>query len=460
MQTTLKILVSLMFLWAGSVYASVTPETLGVTDYRKIISDNVVIAKRSFSEKNYFRNSKMIKGFIFYLKALDESAKEKKATNSTNGRMAVLKSQDLNQWVKEGGVTDGGGNLVNGQLYDYWIKSGTQVVPLDQLLQWNPELIAMLDYIKEYSPKAPNLRYTSWYDQIINAASKQEWILDSKPIVNVNCWNLSPNVSNYQEVAACNTTHLVRIDGKKFLVELVYDGLAQAGLIMHELLLSWAKDTFGVYMSKLDLEEAVREINVAVKNQHALQAVLRKFIPKSQILTKQEIAQLFEIQSNLFFTGTSVCKKGAILNAGYFKAASLSPVVRTYLGSDIDQLVTLLNSIGTDKESIARIKFCYDLHIYHSSGEIKTSINCRKNIDNSIDEIFTSQLAVDYGGFPKFKANLSMKLATECYDSERFKSNEEREEIFIQALDYFEKSLNRYYYFFNPSPFNLGIPRG
>ena len=395
-----------------------------------------------------------------YLRAQKKLIDEMKAPNKNAPGPAIINSKDLSNWLKaNGGVTDGGGNLVQGQLYDYWLKSGTQVINLNELLRWNSELETMLNFIKEFSPKAANFGYKGWYEQIIAAAMKQEWVIDSKPIVNSNCWNLSSNVSAYQEVVACNTAHSVHFDGYKFLEELKDDEKAQAGLIMHELLLSWAKENFGILMSKYALEEAVREINVAVRDQNKVQEVMRRFIPKSMILTTQEIAQLNHIQSSLFFSGTLLCKGNNIDNAEYYKLASMSPVVRAFLGNDLNQLITLLNSIGTDNEGLARIKFCYDMRLITPTSNDKISMKCRKNIDISIDNVFTTESKVDIPSFEKIKANWSTKLATACYEDEKFRPVVEREEIFLQALDYFKKSLKRYDYFFSQpsfilSPFN------
>ncbi len=402
------------------------------------------------------RNSPLVKNYEISLKKNEKWVNNLRKIKSQDLEKLKEKYGDSSKWHLQGGVTDGGGNVVSGKLLDYWQKSATLEVPFEDLLSWNKELADLLQYVDHFSPESKSISYSGFLKEITFSAKKQKWILDAKPILNVNCWNLDSNTSDLQEVVGCNSKHEVKIYSPMFFS---MSDENQAGLIMHELLLSWAKERFGTKMTKYELERGIREVNFAIKEKKNLKEVLSQFLPFSMVITNTEIEQLIHTKDVLLIAGNKFCNSREVINADYLKVIVANPIVRAHLGFKIKQFTKALNAVGTEDELVHRKSYCYEIGTIEVENHDQLPLQCKRKIEEVLQESVDAYFGESERSPFNIKEEWAHHLATECHSSVRIGSPETRANIYIQALDYFKKAMNRYRFMKNQSPF-LFSPKG
>jgi hypothetical protein len=406
---------------------------------------------RKATEVDMTAKSLVIMNYRDYLIKNKKQIIHLKEKNEANQKKLIERYQNNPHWFKEkqGGVTDGGGNVVDGMLYDFWVAEGTLEISFEDLLKWNSDLKKMLEFMQSFSPPASDLGHKGWVEELIASGSRQRWIFDMKPLRNVDCWNLSPNISEYQEVMGCNSLAEVRIYAPAF-----FDLLGpqspdlttfQSGFIMHELLLSWARAKHGSRMRKFDLELAVQRINVALRSRQNLMQTIRLHLPASDLLTSEEIESLRQIKIEIDQEGAKICRRETIQFPQHLFGARGHRLVRRYLGRSLDQLWNAIQTEGTEMGSLYRNLFCFDQGFYKNVPINQLSLYCRNVIEKNIEVAISEKVEISLGlrlhspeAIPP-----AQRAAQVCFDTLRTDDLELKAEVYLQALEYFRRLLSR-----------------
>lgn len=424
-------------------------------------------AIKSASDAEMTGKSDVIKSYKEYLNKNRTWIEDQKKINQENRQIIIERYKKNPNWMKQkgGGVTDGGGNQIDGTLFDFWVATGTLEVSFSDLLKWNSELRESLEFMTSLSPSSNEIGYIGWVEEIMLIGKKQRWIFDPKPINNVDCWNLSPNISPFQEVMGCNSVSEVRIYAPAFFGQSDLDehSLAQfqAGFILHELLLSWAREKFGIKMRKLDLEVAVQRINESIRRRQNVTETIRTYIPVNDFIIASDIKLLEEIKRNLFLEGAKLCAGSEITRSDYFSAAVSRPLVKRYLGRQIVQFVKAARTRETAEEKLHKNIFCHEAGFYQDIETKSLSLFCRKTIERHVEmqiaETIERQGILSIDLVDKF--SLAHVAAQQCYDSVRIGDSDVKADIYLQALEYFKKWLQKFKTE-TQSPFDLPNSKG
>jgi len=122
----------------------------------------------------------------------------------------------------------GGGNAVNGQLFDFYENEGTQKIDVKKLPVYTQVLEPLF---KKLDAKLPAL---SFY--LTSAFKEKSWYLEPKPLSEVGCTN-SSMIKVQTTIIACQSPYEVRIDSN-WLSAATTTPEQGAALIMHELLVA------------------------------------------------------------------------------------------------------------------------------------------------------------------------------------------------------------------------------
>lgn len=144
----------------------------------------------------------------------------------------------------------GGGNAVNGQLFDFYENEGTEKVDVKKLAVYTQVLEPLF---KKLDARIPSLR-----SYLTTSLTEKDWYLEPKPLSAEGCVN-SSMIKVQTTIIACQSPYEVRIDSHWLTADTTTPEQA-AGLIMHELLVA-------IMMKPVDYpaaqirEESVRYIN-------------------------------------------------------------------------------------------------------------------------------------------------------------------------------------------------------
>jgi len=122
----------------------------------------------------------------------------------------------------------GGGNAVNGQLFDFYENEGTQKIDVKKLPVYTQVLEPLF---KKLDAKLPAL---SFY--LTSAFKEKSWYLEPKPLSEVGCTN-SSMIKVQTTIIACQSPYEVRIDSN-WLSAATTTPEQGAALIMHEMLVA------------------------------------------------------------------------------------------------------------------------------------------------------------------------------------------------------------------------------
>jgi hypothetical protein len=122
----------------------------------------------------------------------------------------------------------GGGNAVNGKLFDFYENEGTEKVDVKKLPVYAQVLVPIF---KKLDSKLPALSY-----YLTMALKEKSWYLEPKPLSAAGCVN-SSMIKVQTTIIACQSPYEVRIDSNWLAASTTTPEQA-AGLIMHELLVA------------------------------------------------------------------------------------------------------------------------------------------------------------------------------------------------------------------------------
>ncbi len=234
------------------------------------------------------------KSFLDLKKALLGSQKKSLSNSSSAllGRGNNPKSQ-----LRTGGSSDGGGNSVGSQLFDFYEAEGSVEVTLEELFEIEPSLIIIRSHLEQIVTSI-NGRHLSFAEVLFAPIRRKRLILDTKPIWSEDCVNQSLVSTESQQVRGCQNELEVRLD-LNWLAEAPAPN--PAGLIMHEIFLSWLR-SLQLRDSKASLEQKVRILTRDIFTKGASQEfvdTLENLTQRSSFLLKQNALKAYELDRTL-----------------------------------------------------------------------------------------------------------------------------------------------------------------
>ncbi|QLY25773.1 hypothetical protein [Bdellovibrio sp. KM01] len=205
-------------------------------------------------------------------KAIDHSVDEKNALRSL------------------GGSSDGGGNSVGPTLFDFYENQGTIEITVNELISLEPLAQKNLASLDNAIPAVDNIFSGGLGGIIAKSLAEKKIYLESKQITSDACINQSMVGAGSQKVVACQSDLEVRFDVKWLRNAKPRD---RAGLIIHEMLLAWARTRLND--PKDILEQKVRIVNRMIFDGNINRDILNKYFgarsyTRSQVQRASEIA--------------------------------------------------------------------------------------------------------------------------------------------------------------------------
>jgi hypothetical protein len=157
--------------------------------------------------------------------------------------------------VQMGGFSDGGGNAVGATLFDFYENAGTQEISIAELLNREPLAKKMILALDKEVPAVGNLKSEGFGTKLLTSVQSKKIFLERKDITSIGCQNQSMVAISNQMIAACQSDTEIRFNAEWLNSA---NSKNRAGLIMHELILAWARNMGG---SKGNTEASVRELN-------------------------------------------------------------------------------------------------------------------------------------------------------------------------------------------------------
>jgi hypothetical protein len=156
-----------------------------------------------------------------------------------------------------GGISDGGGNAVGAQLFDFYENEGSYVLKTKEVIRWNSELATLFLRANYFLPNFNGTK-TGLGSQLLSSLKSKKWILETKPLTQRSCINDSSIQNTDQQIVGCQNFYEIRISADWLLRQA--NSKNQAGLIFHEVLLAWVT-SLNQNQSKAESEFKVRELN-------------------------------------------------------------------------------------------------------------------------------------------------------------------------------------------------------
>lgn len=153
--------------------------------------------------------------------------------------------------VPSGGIAGGGGNAVNGRLFDFYENNGTVEIQLEEQPFYTSDVLPEIRRIQKDIPE--------FADFLKQAMQLKRWFIESKPIKGEGCLNPSM-IQAEQKIVACQDRHQVRLSKKELTA---MSSLNRAGLIIHELLLAHGlemlnpEDRLSSWRNKANIENGI-----------------------------------------------------------------------------------------------------------------------------------------------------------------------------------------------------------
>jgi hypothetical protein len=141
----------------------------------------------------------------------------------------------------------GGGNAVNGQLFDFYENEGTEEINVTKLPLYKDFIAPLLKRLEDRLPKV-----TAYLTESLQS---KHWYLEPKEISSEDCVN-SSMIKADKKILACQSPFEVRIDSLWFSEMTEKNPQQAAALIVHELLVSKMLED-----SQAISEESVRYLN-------------------------------------------------------------------------------------------------------------------------------------------------------------------------------------------------------
>lgn len=171
-------------------------------------------------------------------------------------------SKPSQQSLQKGGFSDGGGNVVKGDLFDFYENKGSTESSVDKFIALEPRAAEVLAYLNSQIPAVRYADSGGFSDILKNELGKKDVIIEKKAITSKACLNSSLVSTSSQSVAACQDHLELRVNPSE--LNSIQTANGRAGLIVHELLLAWAQANFD--LEKDILEKKVRQMNREIFN--------------------------------------------------------------------------------------------------------------------------------------------------------------------------------------------------
>lgn len=236
-----------------------------------------------------------IQKIVGYLKSKQESTSlqnfkinpiDKKIKNSQELKPLLIQPTNKNM----GGVSDGGGNAVGSQLFDFYENEGSFHFKPDQIVLWNSEVLKLIQKANKFIPRL-SVSGRGLGEDILLSIKSKKWILESKEITGASCRNESLVQTLNQKIVGCQNMFEVRLSAHWLVQEA--DVKNQAGLILHEAILSWLRDLEKASdSSKENLEFKVREVNRLIHadlSEEDFQSEFSRIFPQYTVFTQKDI---------------------------------------------------------------------------------------------------------------------------------------------------------------------------
>ncbi|MNK06185.1 hypothetical protein D3C87_240770 [compost metagenome] len=167
----------------------------------------------------------------------------------------IQQIRETTQQLQRGGVSDGGGNAVGTTLFDFYENEGSQELSIVELLNSEPLAKEMILALDREIPAVGRLSSIGFGSLLLVSVQGKKIFLENKEISSAGCKNESMVAASQQMIVACQSDTEIRFNATWLSTT---DARNRAGLIMHEMILGWARKQGG---GKAKTEAAVRRLN-------------------------------------------------------------------------------------------------------------------------------------------------------------------------------------------------------
>jgi|GEM_PF-6839490 len=310
--------------------------------------------------------------------------------------------------TQAGGISDGGGNAVGGTVFDFYENEGSTEATHEQIINWNTETTHIVAKANALVPQVGEQSSRGLGDVLIQAIKSRKWILEPKPITKESCKNDSIVATVNQKIVGCQNFYEARLS-VTWLKEEARNAKNQAGLIIHEAILMWLRDT-QTELSKADLEYSAREINRLLFSDidspsfvQQISGLVRKVVFYNQqesAFEKSLPLEALKIKIN-FCSNNSVddYTKVLALTAQYPKSYNtINTAFKMYLDSIrlqtlIDTKIKLSQDVSRDQSTLNAMKKDYCSESREELPDVSQlkfnpkmlNNNCRERLDKTFD---------------------------------------------------------------------------
>lgn len=259
----------------------------------------------------------------------------------------IQQIRDIKKQLQRGGFSDGGGNAIGTTLFDFYENNGSQELSIVELLDKEPLAKKMILALDSEVPAVGHLSSLGFGSLLLASVQDKKIFLESKNISSAGCQNQSMVAASQQRIVACQSDIEIRFNAEWLKKA---NSKNRAGLIMHEMILGWARNQGG---DKAKTEAAVRRLNrllfATEKSQYA-QAVnevfnVGAFSAESYVRTKINVEKSIAAMNSYNRTHTlppsqqeSWGRLGAAISSGSLNSAECSILIdmTMQIRSDLD----------------------------------------------------------------------------------------------------------------------------
>jgi len=244
------------------------------------------------------------------------------------------------QVAAAGGVSDGGGNAVGLQLFDFYENEGTQKITIKELVALEPLTEVILSRLSKEILAIKYKEYSPFGEMLKEYLQGKAIYLESKEIKSSGCTNQSMVATQDQKTVGCQDDMEVRL----YLPWLrTTDAQNRAGLIVHELLLGWARAEFS-NLTKEEVEQRVRILNRMIFEGENIADTLGGY--GLYVYTPATMKFIASAQKDFPKFGMEFCKNPWMdFNAAMTKYTDNDMVYRELPGSDVVDLMLLSSKV-------------------------------------------------------------------------------------------------------------------
>lgn len=228
----------------------------------------------------------------------------KKAAEAAKGANA----KPLEKSIKMGGVSDGGGNAVQGTLFDFFENQGSLEITLDELLALEPFAVETLQRLALEVPSIRHAQGPNFGKELKESLKNKTIYLEEKDITSEECMNSSMVGTSEQYIAACQSNKELRVSVKYLLQKGKSPEeakLNRAGLFVHELVLGWARSNSSEEKKK-EVEYSVRDLTRDIfAGKPVAQSIIKNF--RTRAYSQERKSAVFALREKMDQTLAQFC---------------------------------------------------------------------------------------------------------------------------------------------------------